>query len=82
MGTQARRLKRTARGATVVKIAEDVRMTEATHRDRKQKRRLKEAEGFGRKWRTEEAESGKPHESDQGLGPGQGTQTESSDSVG
>ena len=47
---------------------------ETATRGRKQKWRLKEAKGLGPKQRIEEAERREPHESDQGLDPGQWTQ--------
>ena len=58
----------------VAEIVRDVWHDGNSHRGRKQKRRLKEAEGLGRKRRIEEAERRELHESDQGLGPGQWTQ--------
>ena len=45
---------------------------EAATRGRKQKWRLKDAEGLGRKRRLEEAERRELHESDQGLDSGHG----------
>jgi len=45
---------------------------ETATRSRKQKWRLKEAEGLGRKWRIEETERRELHESDQGLDLGHG----------
>ena len=45
---------------------------ETATRGRKQKWRLKEAEGLGRKWRIEETERRELHESDQGLDLGHG----------
>ena len=45
---------------------------ETATRGRKQKWRLKEAEGLGRKRRIGEAEGREPHESDQGLDSGPG----------
>ena len=45
---------------------------ETATRGRKQKWRLKEATGLGRKRRIEETERRELHESDQGLDPGPG----------
>ena len=75
-GDVARRLKITARWARLRKSPETFGTMETATRGRKQKQKLKEADGLGRKQRVEEAEGGAPHESDQGLGPGQRTQPE------
>lgn len=71
-GDVARRLKITARWARLRKSPETFGTMETATRGRKQKWRLKEAEGLGRKWRIEETERRELHESDQGLDLGHG----------
>lgn len=73
-GDVARRLKITVRWARLRKSPETFGTMETATRGRKQKWRLKEAKGLGRKRRIEEAERRELHESYQGLGSGQRTQ--------
>ena len=68
-GDVARRPKITARGAWLRKSLTTVSRTETAARGRKPKQRLKETEGLGRKWRSEEAESGDPQEPGPGFRP-------------
>ena len=73
-GDVARRLKITAHRATVAEIAKDVWHDGNSHRGRKPKRNLKEAEDLGRKWNAEKAASGTPHEHGPGSRPWTATQ--------